>query len=50
MRTENIKDLRLFSLSLSTVFLQERFQPRGLTAAASFHYNRGLTCWAPAAL
>jgi len=36
--------LQPFSLSLSTVFLQERFPPPVLTAASPFHYNRGLTC------
>jgi hypothetical protein len=37
---ENINDLRRFFVALSTVFLQERFQTQGLTAAARFRYNR----------
>jgi hypothetical protein len=46
---EIINGLRRFSLSLSTVFPQEPFPRRLLTAASCFHYNRGLTCWSLAA-
>ena len=49
-RPEIINDLRRFSLSLSTVFPQERFPSQRLTAAARFRYNRELACWSPAAL